>query len=84
MRIRQLGNHRSWLLPVIVFILVQVLSLRNFKNLNVYIMFFDTDVNKHLLNSISLIIQFDFYGGRSAVRIVASYVKIIYKIKKLL
>jgi len=55
MRIRQLGNHRSWLLPVIVFILVQVLSLRSIKNLNVYIMVVDTDVNKHLLSSISCI-----------------------------
>jgi len=59
LRIRQLGNHRSWLLSVTVFILVQVLSLRNIKNLNVYIMFVDTDVNKHLLSSISLIFQFD-------------------------
>ena len=58
MRIRQLGNHRSWLLPVIVFILVQVLSLKNVKTLNVYIMFVDTDVNKHLLSSISRIFQF--------------------------
>jgi len=58
-RIRQLGNHRSWLLPVIVFILVQVLSLKNVKTLNVYIMFVDTDVNKHLLSSISRIFQFD-------------------------
>jgi hypothetical protein len=58
MGIRQLGN-RFWLLPVIVFIFVHVLSLRSFKNLNVYIMVVDTDMNKHLLSSISLIFRFD-------------------------
>jgi hypothetical protein len=60
MRIRLLGNRRSWLLPEIVFfILVQVLSSWNIGNRKVYITFVGADVNKHLLSNISLIFQVD-------------------------